>query len=171
MTELLTDVSSLLQSMAQKITMICTERRIEKFRIVGIRSRGVWLANALREELGHREAIGELDISFYRDDFTRSGLNPRVRPSVLPFPTEDCHILLVDDVLMTGRTVRAAMNELFDFGRPAGIMLAVLVDIGGRELPIQPDVLGCALHLQPGARVKLIGPEPLRLVVKGSAPS
>jgi pyrimidine operon attenuation protein/uracil phosphoribosyltransferase len=166
MTEILTDVSSLLQSMAQKIAMIFAERRIDHYRIVGIRSRGVWVANALKQELGHAEAIGELDVSFYRDDFTRAGLNLRVRPSVLPFATDDCHILLVDDVLMSGRTVRVAMNELFDFGRPAGIVLAVLADIGGREFPIQADVLGCTLQLEPGERVKLTGPDPLNLVIK-----
>lgn len=163
----LVDVGSLLQSMAQKVTSLMQERRIGHFEIVGIRSGGVWLAKALSAELGHRGPVGELDISFYRDDFTRIGLHPRVRPSALPFATDDQHLLLVDDVLMSGRTIRAAMNELFDFGRPASITLAVLADIGQRELPVQPDILGCTLHLKEGQRVKLTGPEPLNLIIRG----
>ncbi len=92
--------------------------------------------------------LGSLDISFYRDDFTRIGMNPQVKPSDLPFSVDARHIILVDDVLYTGRTVRAAMNEIFDYGRPASIMLATLVDRGGRELPIQANVVGQHLELQ-----------------------
>lgn len=164
--ESLVDVPSLLQAMADKIEDLCARRGIADPAIIGIRSGGVWLAQALRTLLGRDEPIGELDIAFYRDDFTRIGLHPRVTPSALPFATEGRHLLLVDDVLMSGRTVRAAMNELFDFGRPASILLAVLTDIGGRELPIQPDVLGCTLELSAGQRVKLLGPEPLALVAR-----
>ena len=86
--------------------------------------------------------MGVLDIAFYRDDFTRMGLHPKVQPSVLPAATEGRHIILVDDVLMSGRTVRAAMNEIFDYGRPASITLAALIDLNRRELPIQADVVG-----------------------------
>jgi pyrimidine operon attenuation protein/uracil phosphoribosyltransferase len=91
--------------------------------------------------------VGILDVSFYRDDFSRSGLKPDVRPSQITFDVGGSHILLVDDVLNTGRTVRAAMNEIFDYGRPARIDLAVLVDRGGRELPIAATVVGATLEV------------------------
>ena len=100
------------------------------------------MAERLREQLGVTMPLGTLDISFYRDDFSRIGLHPEVKPSRIPFEVEGRHILLVDDVLNTGRTMRAAMNELFDFGRPASIRLAVLVDRGGRELPIAARFVG-----------------------------
>ena len=104
-------------------------------RIVGIHSGGVWLAEHLRTALGLTEGIGTLDISFYRDDFTRVGMNPTVRPSRIPWDVEGRHLILVDDVLYTGRTIRAALNELFDYGRPASVTLVVLVSRNGRELP------------------------------------
>lgn len=136
--------------------------------MVGIHTGGVWVARALRDELGIREPLGELDISFYRDDFTRIGMNPQVKPSQLPFSLDDRHIILVDDVLHTGRTIRAAMNELFDYGRPASITLAVLVERSGRELPIEAGVVGLHMPLGPGEHVKLSGPEPLKLEVKSN---
>jgi pyrimidine operon attenuation protein/uracil phosphoribosyltransferase len=104
--------------------------------VVGIVTGGAWLAERLHRELGLATPLGTLDVSFYRDDFGRAGLKKQVRPSQIPFDVQGRNILLVDDVLYTGRTVRAAMNELFDYGRPARIDLAVLVDRGGRELPI-----------------------------------
>jgi len=137
--------------------------------MVGIHTGGVWIARALHTRLAIQEPLGELDISFYRDDFTRIGMNPQVKPSQLPFSLDDRHIILVDDVLHTGRTIRAAMNELFDYGRPASITLAVLVERSGRELPIQANVVG--LHLSPGPNehVKLSGEEPLALEIKNTA--
>jgi len=132
-------------------------------RMVGIRTGGLWLARVLHHRLGLRQPLGALDISFYRDDFSRIGLNPTVQPSHLPWSVDDGHLILVDDILYTGRTIRAAMNALFDYGRPASITLAIAVDRGGRELPIQADVLGCRLELDPGEQVKLCGPDPLRL--------
>jgi pyrimidine operon attenuation protein/uracil phosphoribosyltransferase len=113
--------------------------------IVGIHTGGVWVAERLHVLLGCRQPLGTLDISFYRDDFSRVGLHPQVKPSSLPFDLEGRDILLVDDVMYTGRTVRAAMNELFDYGRPASIRLAVLIDRGGHELPIRPDFAGFTL--------------------------
>ena len=107
-----------------------------------------------------------LDISFYRDDFTRIGMNPQVKPSQLPFTLDDRNIILVDDVLHTGRTIRAAMNELFDYGRPASILLATLVERSGRELPIEANVVGLTMELGCGEQVKLSGPEPLALEIK-----
>ncbi len=104
--------------------------------LVGIFSGGAWVAERLRELLGLDEEIGLIDVSFYRDDFAEKGLHPQCRPTVIPFEVEGRHIILVDDVLYTGRTTRAAINELFDYGRPGSVSLAVLADRGGRELPI-----------------------------------
>ena len=115
--------------------------------------------------MGLSEPLGTLNISFYRDDFTRIGVHPQVKPSRLPVDVEGRDILLVDDVLHTGRTIRAALNEIFDYGRPARVWLAVLVDRGGRELPIQADVVGARLALAAGQQVKLTGPEPLSLSI------
>ncbi len=111
-------------------------------RLVGVHTGGVWLAQRLKDDLGVACEVGILDISFYRDDFSQSGLNPSVKPSSIGFDVEGADIVLVDDVLYTGRTVRAAMNELFDYGRPSRIDLAVLIDRGGRELPIAPTAVG-----------------------------
>jgi pyrimidine operon attenuation protein/uracil phosphoribosyltransferase len=137
--------------------------------IVGIHTGGVWVAKQLYQRLTIEQPLGELNIAFYRDDFSTIGMHPSVRPSSLPFEVEGSHILLVDDILYTGRTIRAALNEIFDYGRPAGVRLAVLVDRGGRELPIQADVVGTTLSLPPGEHVKLTGPDPLALVVQKMA--
>ena len=104
--------------------------------LVGIYSGGAWVAERLRELLGLADEIGLIDVSFYRDDFAEKGLHPQVKPTTIPFDVEGRHIILVDDVLYTGRTTRAAINELFDYGRPAAVDLAVLADRGGRELPV-----------------------------------
>jgi pyrimidine operon attenuation protein / uracil phosphoribosyltransferase len=106
--------------------------------LVGIHSGGAWIAERLKELLGLPEEIGLIDVSFYRDDFAEKGLHPQVKPTVIPFDVEGRQLILVDDVLYTGRTTRAAINELFDYGRPAAIELAVLADRGGRELPVAP---------------------------------
>ena len=104
--------------------------------LIGIFSGGAWIAERLKELLGLPEDIGLIDVSFYRDDFSEKGLRPQVKPTLIPFDVEGRHLILVDDVLYTGRTTRAALNELFDYGRPASVTLAVLADRGGRELPI-----------------------------------
>lgn len=104
--------------------------------LVGIHSGGVWVAERLKALLGLCEDIGSIDVSFYRDDFAEKGLHPQVRPTVIPFDVDGRHLILVDDVLYTGRTTRAALNELFDYGRPASVELAVLADRGERELPV-----------------------------------
>ena len=115
--------------------------------IVGIHTGGVWLAERLHRDLGLALPMGTLDVSFYRDDFDQIGLHPQVRPSDIPFKVEGSHVILVDDVLYTGRTIRAAINELFDYGRPASVRLATLVDRGGRELPIVAQYIGIELEL------------------------
>jgi pyrimidine operon attenuation protein/uracil phosphoribosyltransferase len=124
-------------------------------RLVGVRTGGVWLAERMKEDLGIGHPVGVLDISFYRDDFGRQGLSPTVRPSQITFDVDGQHLLLVDDVLYTGRTVRAAMNELFDYGRPARIDLAVLIDRGGRELPIEAGMVGATVEVPDEVNVVL----------------
>ena len=107
--------------------------------LVGIHSGGAWIARRLRELLGLPGEIGLIDVSFYRDDFGEKGLRPQTKRTSIPFTVDGRPLILVDDVLFTGRTTRAAINELFDYGRPAGIKLAVLADRGGRELPIHAE--------------------------------
>ena len=111
-------------------------------RFVGIYSGGAWLADRLARAIPGDHPVGYIDVSYYRDDFNRTGLKPAVRTSEIPFTVEGARIVLVDDVLFTGRSVRAAINELFDYGRPAAIELAVLIDRGGRELPIEATWAG-----------------------------
>jgi len=162
------DVDQLLQHMAAELERRLRARDISDPLMIGIHSGGVWVAERLHELLGLREPLGKLDISFYRDDFTRIGLNPAVRPSQLPSTVDDRHIVLVDDVLYTGRTIRAALNEIFDYGRPASVLLAVLVDRSGRELPIAADVAGTHVDLASAEHVKLSGPTPLALSITRS---
>ena len=115
--------------------------------LVGIHSGGAWLAERLAADLGLTERLGFVDPSFYRDDYAEKGLRPDVKASQVPFDVNGAAIVLVDDVLYTGRTTRAAINELFDYGRPARIFLAALVDRGGRELPISADFLADSMVL------------------------
>jgi pyrimidine operon attenuation protein/uracil phosphoribosyltransferase len=107
--------------------------------IVGIHSGGAWLAERLAADLQLQERLGFIDVSFYRDDYAEKGLHAEVKPTQIPFEVDGAAIVLVDDVLYTGRTTRAAINELFDYGRPARVLLAALADRGGRELPIAAD--------------------------------
>ena len=115
--------------------------------LVGIHTGGVWVAERLHAALGLKIPAGSMDVSFYRDDFNQRGLHANARASHIPFEVEGAHVVIVDDVLYTGRTIRAAMNELFDYGRPAKIELAVLADRGGRELPIAPTYCPQVLSL------------------------
>ena len=108
-------------------------------RLVGITSGGAWLAERLQQDLGLPGAAGVISSSMHRDDFAQRGLSGAGQHTQLGFDVNDAHIILLDDVLYTGRTIRAVLNELFDYGRPATVKLAVLVDRGGRELPVQPD--------------------------------
>lgn len=134
--------------------------------MIGVHTGGVWIAERLHRLLALTEPLGHLDINFYRDDFTRIGLNPEVKPSSLPVNIDKRHIILVDDVLHTGRTIRAALNEIFDYGRPASVRLAVLVERHGRELPIEPRYVGMHLDLADNEHVKLVGPESFKLITK-----
>jgi pyrimidine operon attenuation protein/uracil phosphoribosyltransferase len=124
--------------------------------LVGIRTGGLWLAERLHRELGLAQPLGAIDVSFYRDDYAARGLHPQPQRTEIPFDVEGAPVIIVDDVLYTGRTTRAALNELFDFGRPARVDLAVLVDRGGRELPVAarycahtlPEPLSASQNLQ-----------------------
>jgi pyrimidine operon attenuation protein/uracil phosphoribosyltransferase len=137
---------------------------------VGIYSGGAWLAERLAKSIPGNHPVGYIDVSYYRDDYALSGLKPNVKRTALPFEVADATIVLIDDVLYTGRSVRAAINELFDFGRPEKIELAVLIDRGGRELPIEPTYFGerlavardlsIVLSRDPGGTLSL-GVEPL----------
>jgi len=163
--EELASPDKLLAELAEKLKTMLVERAIEQPLMVGIHTGGVWLANTLHQKLGIAQPLSTLDISFYRDDFSRIGMNPKVKPSQLPSQIDDRHIILVDDVLHTGRTIRAAMNEIFDYGRPASITLVCLVERSGREIPIQADIVGQHLHLKEGQHIKLTGPDPLEFIV------
>ncbi len=162
------DLDRVLRTMAAHLRAVLDERRVEEPLMVGIHTGGVWIAERLHRLLDVKAPLGTLDISFYRDDFQRIGMHPQVQPSNLPFDINDRHVILVDDVLQSGRTIRAAMNELFDYGRPASIILAILVERSGRELPVQADVAGLSMDLAATEQVKLGGPEPLTLSLQRS---
>ncbi len=155
----------LIAGMAQVLRKRLGDRHLERPAIIGIHTGGAWVAQHLNTMLGLEEPTGLLDISFYRDDFTQIGVNPQVKPSKIDFDVNNRNIILVDDVLHTGRTIRAAMNEIFDFGRPASITLVTLIERSGRELPIQPDVMGLSPPLALTDHIKLNGPDPLSLEI------
>ncbi len=160
------DVNALLKSMAEDLSRFMQAKHIHDPLMIGIHTGGVWVAQALLEQLAMAIPLGALNISFYRDDFTRIGMHPQVQPSQLDFDVEDRHIILVDDVLHTGRTIRAALNEIFDYGRPASVSLAVLVQRSGQELPVCADVRGMHMDLGADEHVKLTGPNPLALQIQ-----
>ncbi len=148
---MLPDAEVLLASLAEKIKPILSRETA----IVGIHSGGAWIVERLLPILGSDLEHGILDISFYRDDFNKRGLRNDTKPSQIPFEVQDRHIILVDDVFYTGRTIRAAMNELFDYGRPASITLAVLVNRGGRELPIAPQIAAAEIEIHKTQNLQL----------------
>jgi pyrimidine operon attenuation protein / uracil phosphoribosyltransferase len=123
--------------------------------LIGIHTGGVWLAQRLHKALALKQPLGTIDVSFYRDDYGSRGLHPKVRPSDIPFEVVDADIVLVDDVLYTGRTIRAAMNELFDYGRPRSIRLAALIDRGGRQLPIAAQFVGGEVSVADADQIEL----------------
>ena len=158
-------ILSVIDGMATKLDQFLKNRERADVAMIGIRTGGIWVAEHLHRALDIDEPLGMIDISFYRDDFTRIGLNPEVRPSSIDFEVDDRHIVLVDDVLHTGRTIRAALNEIFDYGRPRSVTLAALVERSGRELPVEANVIGVEVTLQPQEQIKLTGPETLELVI------
>ena len=123
--------------------------------LVGIHSGGVWILNRILETLKKDIPHGMLDAAMYRDDYAKRGLKNAPKPSNIAFDVTDKHIILIDDIFYTGRTTRAAMNEIFDYGRPASITLAVLINRGGAELPIAPNIVGAEILLKPTQNLQL----------------
>ncbi len=157
-------VIDLLDLMCQAIKLKTQSLDKNDVIMIGIHTGGFWIAEQLHQKLAFTTPLGSLNISFYRDDFTKIGLHPEVKPSQLPIDLDDKHIILVDDVLFTGRTVRAALNEIFDYGRPASVTLAVLLDRGGRELPVYAEIVGQKVTLEAGQQIKLSDSKTLQLV-------
>jgi pyrimidine operon attenuation protein/uracil phosphoribosyltransferase len=123
--------------------------------LIGIHTGGVWVAQRLHQALQLGPGLATLDVSFYRDDYDRRGLHRNVKRSEIPFEVDGRDLVLVDDVLYTGRTIRAALNEIFDYGRPARVRLAALVDRGGRQLPIAAQFVGAAIEVPRGKTIEL----------------
>jgi pyrimidine operon attenuation protein/uracil phosphoribosyltransferase len=165
MPEISLDVVALLDRLEAELRAEIARRELADPAMIGILSGGAWIAERLHARLGLAEPLGVLNISFYRDDFSEIGMHPQVRPSKLPFRVDGRNILLVDDVFYTGRTIRAALNEIFDYGRPAQVVLGVLLERNGRQIPIRPDCSGGRLDLELHQRIKLTGPEPLQLCI------
>ncbi|MDH5378069.1 MAG: bifunctional pyr operon transcriptional regulator/uracil phosphoribosyltransferase PyrR [Gammaproteobacteria bacterium] len=163
------DVDTLVSELVQVTRKKIQDESIEDPMMIGIHTGGAWVAERLHEGLALKTPLGALNISFYRDDFTRIGMHPQVTPSHLPASVEDRNIILVDDVLYTGRTIRAALNEIFDYGRPRRVILVCLVERSGRELPIQADIVGEYIELATNQQVKLAGPQPLNLSIVDAA--
>ena len=134
--------------------------RTKEIVIVGIHTGGVFLADRLHRIIEKREKIrlpsGSLDITLYRDDWSRVSQNPIVKKTDIAFEVEGKILILVDDVIYTGRTIRAALDAIMDFGRPSSIQLAVLIDRGGRELPIQPDYTGMEIQIDPDQHINVL---------------
>ncbi|MEN9538719.1 MAG: hypothetical protein RLZZ126_954 [Pseudomonadota bacterium] len=136
------DANALYRELLRDVQRIHTPQT----RLVGIASGGAWLAERIHQDLNLKDPVGVISSAMHRDDFGKRGLNSKGQTS-LPFEVNDAHIIIVDDVLYTGRTIRAVLNELFDFGRPASVKLAVLVDRGGRELPFEADCCAARVNL------------------------
>lgn len=163
MTEL--NAQQLIENLAKDLNSYLSEHEISDPVFIGIQTGGVWVARKLQSLLNNKDKLGVLDITFYRDDFSRAGIQPTVKPSKLPLSVNDKHVVLVDDVLHTGRTVRAALNEIFDYGRPASVSLVALVQRNGSELPIKADVVANTITLDASQHIKLSGPDPLELKI------
>lgn len=160
------NIAELLDSLESAIREQISLRRLVNPLLIGIHSGGTWVAQQIHERLGISEPLGQLDITFYRDDFSQIGMHPKVKPSQLPTHLEGRDIILIDDVFYTGRTIRAALNEIFDYGRPNQVVLAVLIERNGRQIPLQPDCHGTRIDLPEGQRIKLTGPDPLGIHIE-----
>ena len=169
-------VGSDIERSLDRISLEIVERYhgVADLSIVGIHTGGVFLAARIKEKIEQREGVvlpsGNLDITLYRDDWSLISQNPIVKKSDIGFLLEDKRVVLVDDVIFTGRTIRAAMDAIMDYGRPLSIQLAVLVDRGGRELPIEAQVVGARLKVPVDQEVQLTGPELLQLVIQQTTP-
>ncbi len=156
----------LLNQLESALQQTMAQRHVADPIVVGIHTGGVWIAEKMHQWLNIAEPLSVLDISFYRDDFSQIGVHPKVQQSKLPLTVEGRDIILIDDVFYTGRTIRAALNEIFDYGRPKQVILGVLIERDGRQVPIRPDCVGAIVDLAAGQRIKLTGPEPLDIVMQ-----
>jgi pyrimidine operon attenuation protein/uracil phosphoribosyltransferase len=148
------DAEALYADLRRGVQALLAEHTGVVVHLVGVASGGVWLAERLQQDLGLSRPLGVLSSAMHRDDFSQRGLSGSAQTQ-LPFDVEGAHLIVLDDVLYTGRTVRAVLNELFDYGRPASVRLAVLVDRGGRELPVQADVAAARVSLPAGHSLQL----------------
>ena len=152
------DMERIVKKMAQDI--ITVHGRMDHLALIGIHTRGVFIANRIKNQINQQNGVllpvGSVDINLYRDDWTRIGAQPVVRKSDISFNIDDMEVILIDDVLFTGRTVRAAMDALMDFGRPARIELAVFIDRGHRELPIHADYIGQTITTRSNEAVNVL---------------
>ncbi len=148
------DAEALYLDLRRGVQALLAEPSSELVHLVGVASGGVWLAERLQKDLGLNRPLGVLSSAMHRDDFSQRGLSGHAQTQ-LPFDVEGAHLIVLDDVLYTGRTVRAVLNELFDYGRPTSVRLAVLVDRGGRELPVQADVAAARVSLPAGQSLQL----------------
>ena len=160
------EIPVLLNQLESSIIEVMEQRQVSNPIVIGIHTGGVWVAAKIHQWLKIEEPLALLDISFYRDDFSQIGVNPKVKQSKLPLTVEGRDIILIDDVFYTGRTIRAALNEIFDYGRPRQVILGVLIERNGRQVPIRPDCIGAEINLAAGQRIKLTGPEPLDVVIQ-----
>jgi pyrimidine operon attenuation protein/uracil phosphoribosyltransferase len=160
------NINTLLDNLETTIRQQIIERKLNNPLLIGIHSGGAWVAEHIHQRLGITETLGLLDITFYRDDFSQIGMHPKVKPSQLPRQLEGRDIILIDDVFFTGRTIRAALNEIFDYGRPNQVLLAVLIERDGRQIPLRPDCYGTRMALPDGQRIKITGPEPLGVYIQ-----
>jgi pyrimidine operon attenuation protein / uracil phosphoribosyltransferase len=160
------EIPALLNNLETELKRTIAERRLVNPLMIGIRTGGVWIAEVMHQRLAMTEPLGLLDISFYRDDFSQIGMHPNVKPSHLPTNMEGRDIILIDDVFYTGRTIRAALNEIFDYGRPRQVIFAALIERDGKQIPITPDCVGTRITLDAGQRIKLTGPAPLSIVIE-----
>lgn len=165
------NIDVLLDQLESAIRQQIDSRQLDNPILIGIHSGGAWIAKHMHQRLGIQEPLGLLDITFYRDDFSQIGMHPKVKPSQLPCHVEGRNIILIDDVFYTGRTIRAALNEIFDYGRPNQVVLAVLIERNGRQIPLQPDCYGAHVELPDGQRIKLSGPEPLGIDIQNTTGS
>lgn len=163
------NIASLLDQLETAIRQQIQQRQLHNPVLIGIHSGGAWIAKQIHQRLDIQEPLGLLDITFYRDDFSQIGMHPKVKTSQLPTHLEGRDIILIDDVFYTGRTIRAALNEIFDYGRPNQVLLAVLIERNGRQIPLQPDCVGGQINLPAGQRIKLTGPEPLAIHIQNTA--
>ncbi len=149
------DINTLINNMAEDVRQQLDDKQPL---LIGIHTGGVWVAQQIASRLSSDffvAPLGMLNITYYRDDFTHIGMHPQVLPSDLPFDIDNRHLLLVDDILHSGRTVRAALNEIFDYGRPASVTLAVLIERDGHQLPFKADIIGKSIRVDTKHYIKL----------------